>query len=140
MPCLGKYPCLCKYVGKDSNWSGACSVIVRSVWDTRLSSVKFSQLLDPGKPECCSLNTEEKEQLSVLGWWFQHEFIQWKAGRDYSYKCPTGHTLQNTHFKKLSFGVISHFLKWRRVKIRLVMQKSKDWPSTGLNLLSVLHQ
>jgi len=29
--------------------------------------VQFSQLLDPGKPECCS-NNEEKEQLSVLGW------------------------------------------------------------------------
>ena len=66
--------------------------------------VQFSQLLDPGKPECCS-NNEEKEQLSVLGWWFQHEFIQWKAGRDYSYKCLIGLTLQNTHFKKLSFGV-----------------------------------
>jgi hypothetical protein len=24
-------------------------------------SVQFSQLLDPGTPECCSLNNEEKE-------------------------------------------------------------------------------
>jgi hypothetical protein len=31
-------------------------------------SVQFSQLLDPSKPECSSLNSEEKDQLSVLVW------------------------------------------------------------------------